>query len=155
MTTSRASRLAATSIVVGAALAVACGKETGEETPQAVVGARTEIVHAQAFTETVGAIGIVTGRPGYVAQLSAPSSARVVRIMASVGQRVAAGTPLVEFDQTPFVAATRAAEAALSNAEKNYERVRRLAEAGISPRKELDQATSDLEQARMNATNAS
>ena len=133
---------------------VACSKAAQDTTPQAVVGARTEIVKTQPFTETIGAIGVVSGRPGHMASLSAPSPARVVHVMAAVGQKVGVGTPLVEFDQTPFVATTRAAEAALANAEKNFERVQRLVDAGISPRKELDQATSDLEQARSNAINA-
>lgn len=132
----------------------ACRKSASEETPQAVVGARTALVAAQPFTESIGAIGVVSGRPGHMATLSAPSPARVVRVMAAVGQKVGVGTPLVEFDQTPFVAATRAAEAALANAERNFERVSRLVQEGINPRKDLDQATSDLEQARMNATNA-
>jgi len=61
---------------------------------------------------------------------------------------------LVELDATPFVTATRSAEAALAAAEKTFQRTQRLVQEGISPRKDLDQATSDLEKARGDAANA-
>ncbi|HEY8176611.1 MAG TPA: efflux RND transporter periplasmic adaptor subunit [Gemmatimonadaceae bacterium] len=133
---------------------IACSKGGGDETVQAVVGVRTTVVTMQPFTETVSAIGVVTGRPGHVASLTAPLPARVVRVMVAVGQHVGGGTDLVELDQTPFVGAARAAEASLAAAEKTFERTRRLVEAGISPRKDLDQATADLEKARSDAATA-
>jgi len=135
-------------------LATGCAKDAGEETVQAVVGVRTAIVTAQPFTEVIGAIGVVAGRAGHMASVSSPAPARVVRVLVSVGQHVGAGAELVELDQTPFVAAARAAEAALSAAEKTFERTRRLAQEGILPRKDLDQATADLEKARADAANA-
>jgi membrane fusion protein, multidrug efflux system len=140
--------------LLGMTLFIACSKSAEEDSVQAVVNVRIAAVVAQPFTETVGAIGMVTGRAGHVASLSAPTAARVVRVMVSVGQHVGAGTLLVELDQTPFVAASRAAEAALAAAERTYERTRRLAQEGIVPRKDLDQATADLEKARGEAANA-
>ena len=133
---------------------VACSKTAADETVQAVVNVRVATVAAQPFIETVGAIGTVTGRAGHVASLTSPAPARVVRVLVAPGQHVGGGTPLVELDQTPFVAATRTAEAALAAAEKTYERTRRLVEQGISPRKDLDQATADLERVRGDAANA-
>jgi membrane fusion protein, multidrug efflux system len=130
---------------------VACSKGGGDAAVQAVVGVRTTIASMQPFTETIGAMGVVTGRPGHVASLSAPLAARVVRVMVAAGQHVGGGTELVELDQTPFVGAARSAEATLAAAEKTFERTRRLVEAGISPRKDLDQATADLEKARSDA----
>ena len=121
---------------------------------QAVVNVRTVTVTAQGFIESVGAIGTVAGRAGHVASLTSPAPARVVSVLVSVGQHVGGGTPLVELDQTPFAAATRSAEGALAVAEKAYERTRRLVEEGISPRKDLEQATADLEKARGDAANA-
>ena len=131
-----------------------CSKTAADEAVQAVVNVRIATVTAQPFVETVGAIGTVAGRAGHVASLTSPAPARVVRVLVSVGQHVGGGTPLVELDQTPFVAATRTAEAALAAAERTYERTRRLVEQGISPRKDLDQATADLERARGDAANA-
>jgi len=132
----------------------ACSKGAGDDTVRAVVSVRTAVVTQQPFTETIGAIGVVTGRAGHVASLTAPTAARVVRVMVSVGQRVAAGTELVELDQTPFVAGSRSADAALAAAEKTFERTQRLAQEGIAPRKDVDQAATELERARADAANA-
>ena len=132
-----------------------CSKDdAGEEQVQAVVSVRTAVVTTQPFVETVGAIGMVTGRAGHMASVSAPAAARVMHVMVSLGQHVGAGTVLVELDPTPFVAAARAAAAALAAAERSSERIGRLAEAGIVPRKDLDQATADLEKARADYANA-
>src|SRR4051812_7591142 len=65
-----------------------CSGASSDETVQAVVSVRTAIVSTQPFTETIGAIGGVTGRAGHVASVSAPALARVVRVLVSVGQHV-------------------------------------------------------------------
>jgi RND family efflux transporter MFP subunit len=52
------------------------------------------------------------------------------------------------------VAAAQSAEAALLGAERNYERARRLADAGIVPKKDAEQAATELAQARAAATTA-
>src|SRR5204862_4274460 len=117
------------------ALCVAACRKGGEadDHVQAVVGARTAIVSAQPFIETIGAIGVVSGRPGHIASLAAPLPARVARVLVGVGQHVAAGTVLVELDQTSFGASARSAEAALVAATQAYERTKRLADEGIAP----------------------
>jgi RND family efflux transporter MFP subunit len=61
---------------------------------------------------------------------------------------------LVELDQTPFRAATVAAEATLFAAEKANERQQRLATEGIVPRKDADQAAADVAKARADAATA-
>lgn len=137
----------------------ACGKgakggnaadaKPGPDAP-AVVGARTAIAARQPFTESVHAIGTVAARPGHVASLSAPAATRVTQIFVVPGQRVAAGAPLVEFDRAPFDAQARSTEAALTSAEHAYERAKRLTDAGILARKDLDQASTDLAQAQAN-----
>jgi multidrug efflux pump subunit AcrA (membrane-fusion protein) len=58
----------------------------------------------------------------------------VARVYVQQGQRVAPGQPLVEFEQGTFAAAAGGAEAALSAAQRNYERAERLANEGILPR---------------------
>lgn len=139
------------------AMTMACsgGSSAGETaTPQAVVGVQTAIVTKGPFTETLGAIGTVVPRPGHVAALAAPQPARISHVYVSTGQHVAAGQPLVELDQTPFRAATVAAEATLSAAEKANERQQRLATEGIVPRKDADQAAADVAKARADAANA-
>lgn len=141
-----------------AALLSACkgGADAGdsEKAPQAVVGVQTVTVTKGPFTETLGAIGTVVPRPGHIAALSAPQPARVTRVFVASGQHVTQGEPLVELDQTPFRAATEAAEATLAAAEKANERQQRLSSEGIVPRKDADQAAADAAKARADAANA-
>ena len=131
-------------------LLAACkgGGDEGDTAAPAVVSARTAVAAEGVFQETMNATGEVAARPGSVAELGAPGPTRVARVMVALGQRVRAGQPLVTFDQTTFAAETRTALAALANAEHAYERARRLSDAGIVPRKEAEQAASDLAAAR-------
>lgn len=120
----------------------------------AVVGVRTAVATRQPFRETIDAIGTVAARPGHIAQLSAPAPTRVTRIFVVVGERVSADSPLVEFDRAPFDAEARSAEVALTTAEHAYERAKRLVDAGILARKDLDQAANDQARARADAVAA-
>ncbi|CAN5332575.1 efflux RND transporter periplasmic adaptor subunit [soil metagenome] len=132
-----------------------CKKAEPEaEAVKPVVAASTVIASVEPFTRTVPAIGKVVSRPGRYAALSAPSPTRIARVYVSEGQRVAAGSPLVEFEQIGFNAAASAAEAALLAAQRNSERATRLANEGILPRKDADQAAADLGRARTDAVNA-
>lgn len=135
----------------------ACKGETSSgdaATPQAVVGVQTAVVTKGPFTETLGALGTIVPRPGHVAALAAPQPARITRVYVAAGQHVTQGEPLVELDQTPFRAATQAAEATLAAAEKANERQQRLASEGIVARKDADQAAADAAKARADAANA-
>ena len=159
MTSRVLARCALRSIVFPLAAALACkggGEAAGdaEKTPAAVVGVQTVVVGKGPFTETLGALGTVVPRPGHVAALSAPQAARISHVFVSSGQHVTEGEPLVELDQTPFRAATTAADAALAAAEKANERQQRLATEGIVPRKDADQAAADVAKARADAANA-
>ncbi len=117
----------------------------------AVVGVRTAVAARRPFRETVDALGTVTARPGHIAELSAPAPTRVTNVYVSVGEHVTAGAPLVQLDRAPFVAQAQSADVALTTAEHAYERARRLVDAGILARKELDQAASDRARARADA----
>lgn len=134
----------------------ACGKGGGDAAGDvaAVVPAQTVIVSTQPFTETVGAIGVVSARAGHVAAVSAPASARVASVMVTSGQHVAAGQPLVAFDQAPFQAALHSAEAAVNAAQQSYDRTARLATEGIAPRKDVETAAADLARTRADLVTA-
>ena len=150
----KALRYAALALLIAAA---ACkgGAAAGEtETQQAVVGVQTAPVTRGPFIETLGALGSVQPRPGHVAALAAPQPARITHVYVAAGQHVRQGEPLVELDQTPFRAATQAAEATLVAAEKANDRQQRLATEGIVPRKDADQAAADVAKARGDAANA-
>jgi cobalt-zinc-cadmium efflux system membrane fusion protein len=137
------------------ALGAACGKKAEDEKkPQAEVVATVEAVTSARFTETVDATGAVTPRMGHVAALNAPGLARVTKVYVTVGATVKMGDTLVAFEQAPFEAAQLSAEASLSAAEKGAERAKRLADAGVSPRKDAETAATELAVARVNAVNA-
>lgn len=137
-------------------VAMACGKSAGDGAgdPQAVVQVKTAIVTIQPFAETIGAIGTVNARSGHIASLSAPAPARVATVFVSAGEHVSKGTPLIAFEQAPFRSAALSAEAALTGAQRAFERAHRLADAGIVPRKDAEQAATELAQANAAATTA-
>ena len=136
-------------VIAGVALlALACHSETSSEDASALVQVKTAVAVLEPFAEVINSIGTVSARSGHIASLSPPAPARIATVYVSQGQKVSAGTPLVAFEQAPFVAAAQSGEAALTAAQQNYERARRLADAGIVPRKDAEQAATELAQAR-------
>ena len=130
-----------------------CHKSAGDSAdPNALVNVKTAVATIEPFAETISAIGTVNARSGHIASLSPPAPARIAAVYVSQGQKVSAGMALVAFEQAPFVASAQSAEAALVAAERNYERARRLAEAGILPTKDADLAATELAQARAAAS---
>lgn len=143
-------------MVTALCAAAACAKKAdeGDKKPQGEVVATVEAATSARFTETVDATGTVAPRMGHVAALGAPGPARVAKVLVAVGATVKAGDALVEFEQAPFEAALQSAEATLAAAEKGAERAKRLADAGVLPRKEAETATADLAAAKLGAVNA-
>ena len=142
-------------VVVVALVVCGCaGGGSDEEAAQATVGVRTAVAAVQEVSLTVQAIGTIAPRPGRHAALSAPAATRVARIFVVPGARVSEGAPLIEFERAPFEAGARSSEAALTTAQHNYDRAVRLAEAGVTPRREVDQAAGELAQAQANAVTA-
>ncbi|HYK83196.1 MAG TPA: efflux RND transporter periplasmic adaptor subunit [Gemmatimonadales bacterium] len=141
-----------------AALAAACHRGEGDAARAAelatVVGATTAPATRRAVPQVVRAIGTVVPRPGRFAELAAPAATRVAGIFVAPGQRVTAGDSLVAFERAPFDAAAKSAEAALESAQRAYARAVRLAQAGILPQKDADQAAADLAQAQAAAVTA-
>jgi len=133
--------------ILTAFMVLGCGS-TEESTTSALVQVRTATVTVAPFADVVSSIGTVSARAGHLASLSAPAPGRITRVFVSLGQKVGVGAPLVALEQAPFIAAAQSAEAALAAAERNYERARGLADAGIVPRKDADQARTELAQAR-------
>jgi RND family efflux transporter MFP subunit len=145
----RAGRRVTLALLVLSATIAGCKKNAAaDEAATPVVTAKTAVVGIEPFTHTTSAIGVVVARPGRYAALSAPGPTRVSRVYVSQGQRVGAGQPLIEFDQSLFRAAATAAQTALRTAERNYERAQRLANEGIVPRKDAETAAADLARAR-------
>jgi RND family efflux transporter MFP subunit len=144
-------------VIVFSMLLAACSgaaAKEGEAAPAATVAATVGVVKSEKFSGAIDAVGVVTVRPGHIATLGAPGAARVKAVRVSIGDRVHAGTVLVELDPVPFDAAVQGASAALLTATRAQERAQRLVDAGIAPRKDLDLATSELAQASSVAATA-
>ena len=131
-------------------LALSCRSEAkpANEAAAGLVGVGTALATRELFQQTVSAIGMVSARPGHYAALAPPGPTRVAGIFVVAGQRVAKGDSLVGFERAPFDAAAQSAAATLANAERNFTRAARLAQAGILSQKEADQAAADLAAAR-------
>ena len=125
-----------------------CSKPDDEEQAATAVNVRTIVATAQPFTESVGALGIVSARSGHIATLSAPSATRVTRVNISEGARVRSGSVLIVFEQGIFAEERRSAEAKVVAAQRAYDRARTLSAEGILPKKDVEQATVDLAAAR-------
>lgn len=136
------------------ATAVAAEPASDEPKVQAVVAATVVPVQSTSFDESLDVVGSVVAHPGRVAQLAAPAPTRVAKVGAIVGQVVAAGAMLVEFEVAPFEAAKVSADRALDVAEKALARAQRLADAGVLPRKEAEAAQADVANAQAAAVNA-
>jgi RND family efflux transporter MFP subunit len=141
-------------VVAGVVAACRARASADAESTQPAVVAQTAVATEQPFARIVRAIGSVTPRPGHFAELAAPGPTRVARIVGAVGQRVAVGDTLVEFERAPFDAAAQSAATALETAQRNYARAVRLVQAGILPPKDSDQAATDLAQAQVAAVTA-
>ncbi len=144
------------SALLALALIGAChgGEKQADEGGPTVTGVRTALAVLEPFPQTVNAIGTVSARPGRYAALAAPGPTRVARIFVVAGQRVSKGDSLIEFERAPFDAAALSAGATLSSAERTYARAARLAQAGILPQKDVDQAAADLAAAQSAAVTA-
>ena len=149
-------RLVATALVLAACRGERQASAAADTLPseQTVGAVGTAVAATQPFPQIISAIGTVTPRPAHFAELSAPAPTRVARLFVTPGQRVAEGDSLVEFERAPFDAAARSAETALASAERAYARAVRLAQAGILPQKDSDQAAADLAQAQVAAITA-
>ncbi|OLC11439.1 MAG: hypothetical protein AUH41_00425 [Gemmatimonadetes bacterium 13_1_40CM_66_11] len=136
--------------------AMSCRSESKQahDAAPGLVGVGTALATREPFQQTVNAIGTVSARPGRYAALAPPGPTRVAAIFVVAGQRVAKGDSLIEFERAPFEAAAQSAAAALANAERNYARAARLAQAGILPQKDADQAGADLAAVRSTAVTA-
>lgn len=136
------------------ALLAACGGQ-----PQAPAGAQAQkpqpvLVHTVAASEWVDRIqALGTARANESVTLTAKTAETVARVNFSDGQQVEAGAVLVEMTDRTEVAQLKEAQAAYSEAEKQYERLRGLVKQGTVTQSQVDQqlAARDSARARMEA----
>ena len=113
--------------------------------PEAVT---TIVVKQEDWQGSLGAIGTVAAINGVTVSADLPGVVR--RIAFESGDRVAAGTVLVELDTSQEKAQLAAAEARLELARLNLDRIRGLRKEGINSQTELDTSEAELKQANGN-----
>ncbi|WP_254277276.1 efflux RND transporter periplasmic adaptor subunit [Halomonas sp. 3H] len=138
-------------LLVGLLLLAGCAEEAVEEPPLRPV--RTLILEtsgAEAERELPGRLEASANR-----RLSFRVAGRLASHEVGVGDTVAAGQPLASLEATDLrLQRDRArsglagAEAAAANAEAEWQRARRLYEAGSAPARDLDAARAQVEAAR-------
>ena len=115
------------------------GGARGQQVSEATVANRS-------FSDTIEVLGVARGRKSV--NITSNSSELITRVLFQDGQRVSAGTPLVELQAREEDADIIQARAQVTQAQRNYERYRELAERGIAARITAEQAETDLATAR-------
>ncbi|WP_062209217.1 efflux RND transporter periplasmic adaptor subunit [Aureimonas sp. AU12] len=118
--------------------------------PAAVI---VETVQTQAVGDTIDFIGTI--QPIEQVAVRARVDGYIQNVAFNGGQRVRAGDLLFQIEPAQYEAALRSAEAqqagaqaTLSQAQRNFERQRGLAQSGVTARATLDDATAQVETAR-------
>jgi cobalt-zinc-cadmium efflux system membrane fusion protein len=108
-------------------------------------------VQAQSIERPINVPAVVEADPARLLKVVPPLSGRIVRLHKQLGDTVRVGEALVSLDSADLAQAfsdASKAQAALALAARNLQRQKELADAGISARKDLEQAESDEAQAR-------
>ena len=123
------------------------GGGRGQAVSEAVVGSRS-------FTDEIRVLGVARGRRSV--NITSSTSELITRVLFTDGQRVAAGTPLVELQAREEDAGIIEARAQVAQAQRQFDRYKTLADRGIAPRVTAEDAETGLEtaQASLNAAQA-
>lgn len=98
------------------------------------------------FTDQIRVLGVARGRRSV--NITSSTSELITRVLFTDGQRVAAGTPLVELQAREEDAGIIEARAQVAQAQRQYDRYKTLADRGIAPRVTAEDAETALESAR-------
>lgn len=109
-------------------------------------------IAAREFSDTIQVLGVARGRRSV--NITSSTTELITRVLFTDGQRVAAGTPLVELQAREEDAGIIEARARVDGAQREYDRYRELAERGIAPRVTAEQAETALATARASLTAA-
>ncbi len=119
------------------------GNGNGGARAQAVSEA---VVQSRPFSDTIRVLGVARGRRSV--DITSNTTELISRVLFRDGQRVAAGTPLVELKADEEEANIIEARSRLAQAERDWNRWRDLAERGIAPRVRAEEAETAYEAAR-------
>jgi membrane fusion protein, multidrug efflux system len=106
----------------------------------------TVAVAQRPFTDRVEVLGVARGARSV--NITSSQTELITRVMFTDGQRVAAGTPLVELQAREEDASIIEAQAQVAQAQREAERYRTLADRGVAPRVTAEQAETALETAQ-------
>lgn len=98
------------------------------------------------FSDQIRVLGVARGQKSV--NVTSSTSELITRVMFTDGQRVAAGTPLVQLQAREEDAGVIEAQAQVDQAQRQYDRYKTLADRGIAPRVTAEQAETDLASAR-------
>lgn len=104
------------------------------------------VVTARPFSDQINVLGVARGRRSV--NITSSTSELITAVLFSDGQRVAAGTPLVQLQAREEDASIIQARAQLAQAQREYDRFKDLADRGIAPRVSAEDSQTALETAR-------
>lgn len=105
-------------------------------------------VQPREFSDSLRVLGVARGRQSV--NITSNTTQLITRVLFRDGQRVTAGTPLVELRAQQEAAGVQEARAAVLEAQREHERYSSLAEQGFAPRMMAEQAETALARARAN-----
>ncbi len=121
------------------------GGGRGQTVSEAVIGMRS-------FTDEIRVLGVARGRRSV--NITSSTSELITRVLFTDGQRVSAGTALVELQSREEDAGIIEARAQVAQAERQFDRYKTLADRGIAPRMAAEDAETALATARASLTAA-
>ncbi|HVP44525.1 MAG TPA: efflux RND transporter periplasmic adaptor subunit [Terriglobales bacterium] len=130
-----------------------CGRHSAEANTAAgpVPDVTVAKVERGVIAQDLAVSGNVTAAPNRDAKLGALVTGRIAKVLVAEGDSVKQGQPLVELEDQPLLDQVRQAEAAVAQAKANEENARRTAtreegllERGISSRKEVEDARTQM-----------
>lgn len=121
------------------------GGGRGQTVSEAVVATRS-------FTDEIRVLGVARGRRSV--NITSSTSELITRVLFTDGQRVSAGTPLVELQAREEDAGIIEARAEVAQAQRQFDRYKTLADRGIAPRMAAEDAETALERAQASLTAA-
>ena len=115
------------------------GGGRGQAVAEAVVAPRE-------FADQIRVLGVARSKRSV--NITSNTTQLITRVLFTDGQRVAAGTPLVELQAREEDADLIQARAQLTQAQREYDRFKILAERGVAPRVTAETAETALQSAR-------
>ena len=138
-------------MVMAAVIRVAFAQDEGGGGRGGPGGGRSQqvseaLVATRDFSDQIEVLGVARGERSV--NITSNTSELITRVLFTDGQRVAAGTPLVQLQAREEEAAIIQARAQVGLAQKQYDRYAELGERGFAPRMLVEQYQAELAVAR-------